>query len=57
MNVNVREGDSVQAGQVVARLESAQQEAIRDTQKARIVSDQRTVDEAVERQMGLKLVQ
>ena len=45
VNLKVREGDSVEAGQVIAWLESAQQEAIRDAQKARIVSGQRTVDE------------
>jgi HlyD family secretion protein len=44
-NLTVREGDSVEAGQVVATLSSAQEEAIRDTQKARIVSDQRRVDQ------------
>jgi HlyD family secretion protein len=44
-NLSVREGDSVEAGQVVAWLSSPQQEAIRDTQKARIVSDQRRVDQ------------
>jgi HlyD family secretion protein len=45
VNLKVREGDSVQAGQVVAWLSSPQEEAIRDTQKARIVSDQRKVDQ------------
>jgi HlyD family secretion protein len=43
--LKVREGDSVSAGQVIARLDSPQQEAIRDTQKARILSDERSVDE------------
>jgi HlyD family secretion protein len=51
VNLAVREGDSVEAGQVIARLESAQQEAIRDAQKARIVSSQRTVDQ-LERELG-----
>ena len=51
VNLAVREGDSVEAGQVIARLESAQQQAIRDAQKARIVSGQRTVDE-LERDLG-----
>jgi HlyD family secretion protein len=45
VNLKVREGDSVNAGQVVAWLSSPQQEAIRDTQKARIVSGQRKVDQ------------
>ena len=45
VNLTVREGDSVQADQVVAWLSSPQEEAIRDTQKARIVSSQRTVDQ------------
>jgi len=51
VNLAVREGDSVEAGQVIACLESAQQEAIRDAQKARIVSGQRTVEE-LERDLG-----
>jgi HlyD family secretion protein len=51
VNLTVREGDSVEAGQVIAWLESAQQEAIRDAQKARIVSGQRTVAE-LERDLG-----
>jgi len=45
VDLKVREGDSVQAGAVVAWLSSPQQEAIRDAQKARIVSDQRTLDQ------------
>lgn len=45
VNLNVREGDPVTSGQVVAWLSSPQEEAIRDTQKARIVSDQRKVDQ------------
>ena len=40
----VREGDSVTAGQEIAWLDSDQELAIRDTQKARIVSEQRTLD-------------
>src|SRR3954469_10924791 len=40
-----REGDSVKADQVIARLDSPQQEAIRDTQKARIISDQRRLEQ------------
>jgi HlyD family secretion protein len=45
VNLTVREGDSVTAGQVVAWLSSPQQEAIRDAQKARIVSGQRKADQ------------
>ena len=41
----VREGDSVKANDIVAKLDSPQEEAIRDTQKARIVSDQRRLDQ------------
>jgi HlyD family secretion protein len=45
VNLTVREGESVEAGHVVAWLSSPQEEAIRDAQKARIVSDQRKVDQ------------
>jgi HlyD family secretion protein len=45
VDLKVREGDSVEAGQVVAWLSSPQEEAIRDAQKARIVGDQRTLDQ------------
>jgi HlyD family secretion protein len=43
--LKVLEGDSETAGQVVAILSSPQEEAIRDAQTARIVSDQRIVDQ------------
>jgi HlyD family secretion protein len=42
--LTVREGATVEAGQVVAWLSSPQEEAIRDTQKARIVADERRLD-------------
>jgi HlyD family secretion protein len=45
VNLTVREGDNVTAGQVVAWLSSPQEEAIRDTQKARILSDRRKVEQ------------
>jgi len=45
VDLKVREGDSVEADQVVAWLSSPQEEAIRDTQKARIVSDERRLDQ------------
>lgn len=45
VDLSVREGDSVNAGQVVAWLSSPQEEAIRDAQKARIVADQRNLDQ------------
>src|SRR5947209_455542 len=41
----VREGDTVKADQIIARLDSPQQEAIRDTQMARIVSGQRRIEQ------------
>jgi HlyD family secretion protein len=45
VEIRVREGDSVKAGQVVAVLASDQDEASYDQQKARIVSDKRKVDQ------------
>ncbi len=45
VDLTVREGDSVEAGQVVAWLSSPQEEATRDAAKARIVSDQRTLEQ------------
>lgn len=45
VDLTVREGDTVAAGQVVAWLSSPQEEAIRDTQKERIISDQRRLDQ------------
>jgi Multidrug resistance efflux pump len=45
VDLKVREGDSVKADQVVAWLSSPQEEAIRDAQKARIVSSQRTLQQ------------
>jgi HlyD family secretion protein len=45
VEIKVREGDSVKAGQVVAVLASDQDEASYDQQKARIVSDKHKVDQ------------
>ena len=45
VNLTVREGDSVEAGQVVAYLASDQFEARRDAQQSRVVSDERKLDE------------
>jgi len=45
VDLKVREGDIVEAGQVVAWLSSPQEEAILDTQKARIIGDLRSLDQ------------
>ena len=45
VEINVREGDTVTAGQLLAVISSAQDVARRDAQKARIISDQRRVDQ------------
>ena len=45
VEITVREGDTVQAGQVLAVIASPQDEARRDAQSARVVSDQRRVDQ------------
>src|SRR3954451_8592046 len=45
VDLKVREGDSVEPNQVLASLSSEQTEAVRDAQKARIVSDERRFDQ------------
>jgi len=45
IEINVREGDTVQAGQVLAVIASPQDEARRDAQRSRVISDQRRVDQ------------
>jgi HlyD family secretion protein len=45
LQITVREGDSVEEGQLLAVLSSDQDVARRDQQQARIVSDQRKVDQ------------
>jgi HlyD family secretion protein len=51
VDLKVREGDTVKADEVVAWLSSPQEEAIRDAQKDRIVSDERIVEQ-LKRQLG-----
>jgi len=46
VEILVREGDSVQAGQLLARISSPQDEAQVDSQKAHVVEDQRRLEEA-----------
>jgi len=46
VEILVREGDSVQAGQLVARILSPQDEAQVEAQKANVVQDQRKLEEA-----------
>lgn len=51
VEINAREGDTVHAGQVLAVISSPQDEARGDAQKARIISDQRRVDQ-LQRQLA-----
>jgi len=51
VEINVREGDTVQAGQQLAVISSPQDIARRDVQMARIVSDQRRKDQ-LQRQLA-----
>jgi HlyD family secretion protein len=46
MEILVREGDSVEAGQLVARIVSAQDEAQVEAQKANVTQDERKLQEA-----------
>src|SRR5581483_39899 len=43
--ITVREGDSVQAGQIVAVISSPQDEANYQAQQARVMSDQRKLEQ------------
>jgi HlyD family secretion protein len=45
VEINVREGDTVQVGQVLAVIASPQDEARRDAQRSRVLSDQRRVEQ------------
>jgi membrane fusion protein YbhG len=47
VEIMVREGDSVEAGQVVARILSAQDDAQVSAQKANVVESERRLDEAI----------
>src|SRR5215475_12317081 len=47
VEITVREGDSVKAGQLVARILSQQDEAQVDVQKAKVNEDERKLEEAV----------
>jgi HlyD family secretion protein len=47
VEIMVREGDTVTAGQVVARIWSPQDEAQVEAQRATVIQDQRKLDEAV----------
>jgi HlyD family secretion protein len=51
VEITVREGDTVQAGQLLAVIASPQDEARRDAQTARVTSDQRRVDQ-LQRQLA-----
>src|SRR4030095_3029604 len=55
VDVKVREGDTVQAGQILAWLSSPQEEANRDAQKARIEQLQRQLSTYEERIRGAQL--
>src|SRR5690348_748633 len=47
LEIMVREGDSVKAGQLLARIYSPQDEAQVEAQKANVLEDERKLDEAV----------
>jgi len=47
VEIMVREGDSVTASQLLARISSPQDEAQVDAQKANVVQDERTLDQAL----------
>ena len=55
VDLKVREGDTVQAGQILAWLSSPQEEANRDAQKARIEQLQRQLTTYEERIRGAQL--
>src|SRR5215471_4455593 len=46
LEIAVREGDTVQGGQVLARISSAQDEAQVQAQKANVTEDERKLEEA-----------
>ncbi len=56
VEIMVREGDSVEAGQLLARILSLQDEAQVDAQKANVVEGERKLEEARVRRAGPRVI-